>query len=350
MNKVAIVFLIVILLAICISILIVPEVRRAIGLALTGTLEVGGVAPQVRALYMEYTDSVYSRQLTSTITGAPSFDGEEDKNKTLRLNATVYDQNGDCQNGFTWYVCTNDTGLSTCNSVTAIYTITVASPIKQYACEGCPNCCCNYTSTYNLEYYRFCGVSRVNGTARDISLLTNSTLGFWKFNERYSMLYPYVGDPNTNPGAVGDVISLGGVNVGQWNWGGQNTTKNGANTKFNMYWNASNFTGGNPPDVIPIINTTMIGEPTNSTYAVDDDTIRASGAGYIHPVNTTKTLYPSYQIKRCGKFDCGVDEDQAAPNYAKFSLWWHLYIESGKSSGLYNNSIWVTYVPVVCGA
>jgi len=203
-----------------------------------------------------------------------------------------------------------------------------------------------------LEYYRWCGLSRVNGSATDVTGRQNSSQGYWKFNERLDMLYPYDG---TTPDTVGNVINLGGVSVGQWNPSlAQNYTKNGANTKFMLFWNASNFTGGNPPDVIGITDAGYIGEPGLTTFAVDNDTNRpagvSTGAGYISPNNQTQINFPVINVTRCGNYLCSDDEVVGGNNWAQFYVWWHLYIESGKSAGQYNNTIQVNSTQTLCGA
>jgi hypothetical protein len=358
MNRILAVFLVIVLLAIGSSFLI-PGVREQfvrLGV-MRGTMDVTGLPPQVIYMLMQDKDTpALWNPLPYTVTGSiPSFDGNGDRNRTLQLNATVYDPNGDCQGGFVWYICTNDTG-STCNSNVRTYTNSSATPYTQYTCPQyptCTGCCCNYTTTIQLEYYRWCGLSRVNGSATDVTSRQNSSQGYWKFNERLDVLYPY--DGTLLPDTVGNVINLGGVAVSQWNLGlALNQTKNGANTKFILLWNASNFTGGNPPDVIGITDAGFIGEPGLTTFAVDNDTSRpagvSTGAGYISPNNQTQINFPVFNLTRCGNYGCSDDEIPAGLNKAKFDLWWHLYIESGKSAGQYNNTIQVHANQTLCGA
>jgi hypothetical protein len=359
MNRLVVVFLIVILAAVGSSLLI-PQVRDAfvrLGV-MQGQLSVSGVAPKVIALYMQdITDPPYTMALlTSAPAGAPLFSPKGDLNKTIRLNATVISKTGDCQSGFTWYVCTNDTGqTSTCRPAVATYVNSSATPVQQWTClvDGatCTNCCCNYTATIQLEYYKYCGLSAVNGTGTTVSGYQNSTLGYWKSNDVIGMYYPYDALTQT----IGNVINLGGVNVGTWNPGlAANYTKNGGNIKFKMFWNATNFTGGTPPDVIPIYDCGSICVPPetgNTTFAVDNDTLRMSNGfpGYISPDNKTQIQYPTYNVLRCGNYGCSQDERKIGLNWASFQLWWHLWIESGKSAGTYTNTIQLNYTQVECG-
>jgi hypothetical protein len=92
-----------------------------------------------------------------------------------------------------------------------------------------------------------------------------------------------------------------------------------------LLWNATNFTYTS--DVIPIISF-----DGNTTFAVDDDTDRINGAGYIDPNPLVQISFPSYGIDRCEDFACNTPR-------AKYDFWWHIYVPAGVGSGIYVNRI-----------
>jgi hypothetical protein len=176
-------------------------------------------------------------------------------------------------------------------------------------------------------------VSKINGTATDASNLQHSLTKYWKYNGLLSILFPFVGNPATNPQDIGAEINFGDVFSGTWNEGlGANITKNGGNIYLTLRWNATNFTGPTDFDIeiIPA-------EDPNTTFAVDNSTIRLDGAGYINDTEYYKIIYPDYNLTRCVDFSCTGDED-GGEDWANFTLWWHVYIPS-VLPGTYQNLI-----------
>ncbi|MCX6822203.1 MAG: hypothetical protein NTW30_05505 [Candidatus Aenigmarchaeota archaeon] len=299
-------------------------IKRFIELTLVGRLEVEGVPPQVIAVYLENSPcDEPGGNLRSVNANANDF-------RPIRFNATVYDINGDCDGNATFYICANETAVSPtfCNEY-----YYVDSPIIVTAPYEKSGLYCNYTTTYNLPYFRRCGNWYVNVTAFDASGKSNSTVRWWRDNLLNAVLYPYVN------GYIGDVVYMGTVKLGQWNTEkGRNTTKNAGNTNISsLAWNATNFTRTQPPnDVIPIIPF-----EGHTTFAIDNDTDKNNGAGYISEIPSSQIPFPSYGLDRCEDFNCNSAK-------AMYDLWWHIYVPSAIKSGIYENAIQYNSTPMSC--
>lgn len=301
------------------------DFKRLIDLGvLTGQLKVSGVAPQVILVYLEDNPCDEPGGINKPVVSPIS-----NTNRQIRFNATVYDINGDCNGGVTFYICANETAVGPiyCDDNYDVAFVNVPTPYVQYGGLN-NNLYCNYTATYDLPYYRRCGNWYVNVTAFDTGLKSNSTVRWWKDNLNNDVRYPY---------PSGALIYMGEVILDQWNEGmGQNTTKNVGNTNVTiLYWNATNFTSGTG-DVIPII--AMNG---NTTFAVDDDTNRINGAGYINENPPNQISFPSYGLSRC-------EDSLCTSSKAMYDLWWHIYVPRGIGSGVYDNMIEYTPIPELC--
>ena len=315
-----------VILAIFLLVSMVPGfegIRRFIELAVVGKLRVAGVPPQIIAVYLE--DNPCDEPGGAS---KPSVNALANSNRAIRFNATVYDINGDCDGNITFYICANETAVvpTYCNDQYKVDSaITVTDPYAQSS----DNLYCNYTAIYNLPYFRRCGNWYVNVTAYDIEGNSNSTVRWWKDNLLSEVWYPYAN-------GVGDVVYMGTVTLGQWNEHmGQNTTKNVGNTNItSLLWNATNFTSG--ANVIPIISF-----EGNTTFAIDDDTDRMNGAGYINENPSVQTQFPSYGLYRC-------ENDVCSSTRAMYDLWWHIYVPSAIPSGIYENKIQFDITSMIC--
>ena len=311
----ALLFLVVILFILGFS-LLVPQVQRNIVklVVVTGRLEVAQEAPQVRYIYME------DIQLPTSPTGIPAFDGAEDSTQPLDLKATVYDENGDCNGNFTWYICTNDTLESgPCSSTNYDYKVSDTSADQQW---GGPqnNLYCNFSASFNLEYFKRCGIATIYGVATDVQGNTNSSTVYWKYNAiQVLSFYPYPYE---------SVIDFGLIAAGAWKNTTVKTLKNTGNVQFNALWNATDF-----------YNATYgtIDVTGNNYFGLDKDTSPGNEGWIENP--PTQITYPTTPIKRCGNFGCTVDEDGSAPNDAMFDLYWKLYIPLGVNPAIYTNNI-----------
>jgi len=323
------IFLLFVVIVIMLLVFVTPGFdgfKRLLKLELIGRLSVPGIAPQVINVYLEDNPC--------DIPGGsykPAVNTISNSNRQIRFNATVYDINGDCNGGITFYICANETAVapSYCNENYDVAFVTVPTPYAQY---GGPknNLYCNYTATYDLPYYRRCGNWYVNVTALDLSGKSNTTVRWWFDNLNAEVWYPYAA------GTVGNLIYMGEVVPGQWNDGmGKNTTKNVGNTNITtLLWNATNFTSGT--DFIPIV--LMDG---NTTFAVDDDTNRINGAGYINEIPSVQIPFPSYGLARC-------EDSVCTSTRAMYDLWWHIYVPPAISSGVYDNMIQYNITPMSC--
>jgi hypothetical protein len=300
--------------------------KRLVEMEVTGRLNVKGQAPEVISVYLEnvYCDFPGG---ADPVRVSPT----QDSSRSIRFNATVYDINGDCNNAATFYICANETAVSPtyCDENYDIISI----PATLYAQYGGAkdNLYCNYTATYDLPYFRRCGNWYINVTALDGENKTNSTVRWWHDNTLSAVWYPYI-----NVGE-GDVINIGEVSLGQWNNGmGRNWTKNVGNTNItSLLWNATNFTSGS--DVIPILPYNGI-----TTFAVDNDTDRLNGAGYINENPTTQISFPSYGMDRCEDATCITTAK------ARYELYWHVNVSLSISSGVYENKIHLSWTPLSC--
>lgn len=316
-----------IILIIFLIVLVTPgfnNIKRFIELEIVGKLNVPGFNPQIIAVYLEnnYCDEPGGAD-------PPSVDPAEDNYRSIRFNATVYDINGDCNGGVTFYICSNESAVppTYCNENYRVDSPISATLDAQYGGAN-NNIYCNYSGTYSLPYFRRCGNWYINVTASDASGLSNSTVRWWKDNLLGAIWYPYAN------GNIGGVVYMGDVALEQWNPGrGENTTKNVGNINISsLMWNATNFTRQNPPPiaVIPIIP--MDG---NTTFAIDDDHDRMNGTGYINETPSEQIQFPSYGMNRCDDWDC-------TSTRAKYNLSWHIYVPS-VPSGVYENVIQYNY-------
>jgi hypothetical protein len=326
------IFLLCVVLVILLLVFVTPGFdgfRRLLKLDVIGRLSVPGIAPQVINVYLEDSPCDEPGGINK-----PPVNTISNSNRQIRFNATVYDINGDCNGTATFYICANETAVAPnyCDENYDLTFVTVPKPYVQYG-GAKNNLYCNYTATYDLPYYRRCGNWYVNVTVFDVGGLSNTTVRWWKDNLNNEVWYPYV---DIGGGTVGNLIYMGEVVLDQWNYGGQNTTKNVGNTNItNLHWNATNFTSG--IDVIPIVP--MDG---NTTFAVDDDTNRINGAGYINETPSVQISFPSYGLARCEDFVC-------TSTRAKYDLWWHIFVPPPPlPSGVYDNVIQYNVTPELC--
>jgi hypothetical protein len=309
-------------------------IRRFIELNVVGRLTVPGVSPEIIAVYLEDSPCDEPGGIAR-----PEVNIIADSNRPIRFNATVYDVNGDCNGGLTFYICANETAVPP-TYCSADYRVDSPISATLYVQYGGPNnnLYCNYTGIYNLPYFRRCGVWYVNVTALDVGSHSNSTVRWWKDNLGGGVEYPYVN------GVTGDVVYMGIVTLDQWNPNmGRNTTKNTGNTNFtSLVWNATNFTRTELPyDVIGITDAGYIGEPGNTTFALDDDEDRMNGAGYINENPSVQIQFPAYGVYRCEDLACTSAR-------AKYDLWWHIHVPPAISSGIYENVIQYNFTSMNC--
>jgi len=326
------IFLLCVVLVILLLVFLTPGFdgfKRLLKLELIGRLSVPGISPQVINVYLEDAPGHSNPCDEPGGINKPAVDTIANSNRQIRFNATVYDINGDCNGTATFYICANETSIEPnyCDENYDVAFVTVPAPYVQYG-GAKNNLYCNYTATYDLPYFRRCGNWYVNVTVFDASLLSNTTVRWWKDNMNNDVRYPY---------PSGALIYMGEVVLDQWNDGmGINTTKNVGNTNITtLLWNATNFTYGT--DVIPIVP-----KDGNTTYAIDDDTNRTNGAGYINETPSVQISFPSYGLARCEDFLC-------TSTRAKYDLWWHIFVPPPPlPSGAYDNVIEYTPIPELC--
>jgi len=340
-NK-ALVFLIIILLAIGSS-LLVPEVREAIvDLAVYGRLTIGDSGPTVEKIYIQDESGVWVecpeppdffncyREITPSGT------------ESVNIRAQIYDSNNDCDINYNVnaWVCMNQTGNTICN---ANYYDTDGGSLSMSFVAPMINNRCNYSATYTtFDYWKKYGVWYINVSAIDTNIPNqpDSITRRWYSTMRGSLSYPYPG---------GDSIYLGDVNLGTWTDNrGENVTRNTGNVRLNISWQSTNFT-------CPICSpqTNIVIDNTNEFYCVDNDANRGNGCRYFDAVPlTTVWWYPNNGMRRCGNDPCSTDEDGGL-NQANYTLWHHIYVETGKTSGDYNNTLDITSytcdLPTICG-
>jgi hypothetical protein len=301
-------------------------IKHFIELTVVGRLEVESRPPQVIAVYLE------NSPCDEPGGNLRSVNAKENDFRQIRFNATVYDINGGCDGNLTFYICSNETAVPPiyCNNQNYVdIPIIVLSPYQQ----SFDKVYCNYTGIYNLPYFRRCGNWYVNATAFNNGGKSNSTVRWWRDNLLNAVWYPYFNDQ------IGDVVYMGTVKLGQWNLGmGRNTTKNAGNTNISsLVWNATNFTSTQPPnDVIPVIPF-----ESHTTFAIDDDTDKSNGAGYISENPLIQIQFPSYGLDRCEDVSCNSAR-------AKYDLWWHIYVPPAIQSGIYENAIQYNSTPMSC--
>jgi len=294
------------------------EFYRLIQLAIkTGTLQIGGKAPIVERIYIN--DSLTTMtECDPVLYGNCTLECNENGNRTYRINATIYDENGDCAS-FTnvrAYLCQ---GSGACNSIVDIYEVPLSSP-AQYGLR------CNFTGELRgIEYFRRWENWRINVTAFDTQNLPNNTVRNAYYNQKAGLIYPY---------PTGDTIVLGTItNFDVWSLGlGGNTTKNTGNVRLNVTYNASDFTCA--------ANTIAI---TGTNYAVGNDTTMNNYMLINDDRYVPVQYFPAGGMRRCGNYPCLADED-GAPNWANYTLYWHINVPTGTPvcTPAYTNSIEVS--------
>ena len=333
MNKIIVTFLVIILLSVGVSLLI-PDVRRAlVQLAVvSGILQVAGQPPRVEIIWFNTTPTTYT-ELSLTAPPGPGMNGLDDRNVTIRFNATIYDVNGDCDlaNSVKIYICTNDTGASCTSGTSGVYVITMT-----YISKSADTYYCNYSTVntfFPLSYYRWFGNSRVNVSVFDKDNLFNSSIGYWYYNPFIGFRYPY---------PTGSTIDLGTINVGPWNDNaGANTTKNTGNIRLNLTWNATDF---QCPTCVPLTPIDING----TNFIVDDDPTNdlctAGDSACIPDLSTNKvSFFPSGGMRRCGNWICSQDENFVpSPSGANYTTDYHIATTPPKTSGTYTNTIQIT--------
>jgi hypothetical protein len=298
------------------------ELQKLVELATKyGYLQIAGKNPIVEEIYINTSLTTWNR---CTLTeGDCPFECNADGNRTYVINATIYDENGDCDSAsfnVKAYLCQ---GTGTCNSATKIYEVPLNFSVK-FGLR------CNYTGNLTgMEYYRRWGSWRINVTAIDPQNLPNNTVRYAYYNPRPSLTYPY---------PAGDAIVLGTIqNFDVWSNGlGGNTTKNVGNIRLNVTYNATDFTCTNPVASIPI---------NGQNFAVGNDTTRTNYALINDNPLVPVEFFPPEGMRRCGNYACSVDED-GAPNWANYTLYWHINVSSGTpycQAGPYTNSIGVSH-------
>jgi hypothetical protein len=291
-----------------------------------GSLNIQGVAPKVIGIFLSQgTEYLCS----DTVPGNCPMNGNGGGTRATTVNAIVERLTGDCDSGVTVnaYVC-NFT-VAVCNpqsSPAPDYSLTSGWSAVKW---GPGNIYCNYTNTFNLDYFKHYGawtinVSAVAGTFR------NDTRSRWYYNEFNYLDYPYPG---------GASVPLGTVNAFAWNFGvGANTTRNIGNIRLNISYNATDFTGpGGTIDVhdgnFTVQNVTGPASPFTNVNSYENMSSSDSIEMWFHP---------SGGMKRCGNSACNQDENGGTypNNLANYTLWWSVYVPS-ILAGLYQNTIYV---------
>ncbi|MDI6826520.1 MAG: hypothetical protein QMD36_05055 [Candidatus Aenigmarchaeota archaeon] len=305
------------------------ELYRLIELAVkTGSLYIGGLYPRVERIYMNQTPTnIIECTYTPTVC---SMSGTQGTTRATGIRATIVDENGDCDSAtVNYYVCQ---GLVATCAGNAAYTGALGSPVK-YTVGTCTNCYCNFTGTFNLQYWRRWKNWTINVTVTDPTNRFNQTNRTWYYSQLVSLAYPW-----TSTG-IGTAIPLGEVYMGQWNYGGDvtqgNVTRNWGNIRLNVTYNATDFTfGTNTIDVHA--NTFAVSNRSGNPFGYPGQYRNMSSSPSI-PVE----FFPTGGMRRCGNNACSADED-GAPNWANYTLWWEIYVPMGLVGGTYTNSIEVS--------
>lgn len=303
---------------------------EAINLAITpktGVLQVGGTYPRVERVFMNQTPTAYE---CTYIPYACTMDSFSSTTRPTRINATIEDDNGDCEGTtVTYWICP---GLvPVCENANDIYTGSLISPSK-YTIGSCVNCYCNFTNTFNLQFWQKWGNYTINITVRDATQTTwyNYTNRTWYYNPSPSLDYP-VG---------GSTIVLGSITtLGQWYFGmGANATRNTGNIRLNLTFNATNFTraGGGIINVhdnnFTVQN--ISGNPFSPATINNYKNMSANDWTIVE-------FFPTNGMYRCGSDTC--DQDQYGRmgqlSLANYTLWWSVNTPLGIPGGLYTNGI-----------
>jgi hypothetical protein len=309
------------------------ELQKLVELTVkTGSLYIGGLYPSVERIYLNQTPT---NIIECTYTPSScTMSGTQGASTPTGIRAWIKDQNGNCD---TWasgsvvaYLCQ---GLvASCHAGNAAYTVTLSSPVK-FSTPDCTNCHCNYTGSFNLQYWQRWGDWTINVTATDETNRFNQTNRTWYYAQLVSLAYPWT------PSGIGAAIPLGEVYMGQWNFGGDvtqgNVTRNWGNVRLNVTYNATDFAyDGNTINVHA--NTFAVSNRTGNPFGYPNEYKNMSSSPSI-PVE----FFPSGGMRRCGNDACSVDED-GVPNWANYTLWWSIYVPTGLASGTYTNSIEVS--------
>jgi hypothetical protein len=351
MMKTIVIFLIIVLLAVSVSLLI-PGIRRAIfelGTSLTyGRLTIGNEPPVVEKIFMNSGGTYYECPDLTGANNCVNAPNEENSPsaKAITIYAQIYDPNGDCNSADTVniYVCPNTTGsIGVCNAQMHDGSALTVSFLQQSG----DNLRCNFSTTYNLDYFKRYGLWRINATALGASVY-NSTMKYWINQLAHFYKYPVVGTTG------GTDLIFGSLNTGQWYYGAaQNTSRNTGNTRFNISFRTNNFTSG--------ANTIIIDAAYSDLYA-DNDTNAGNGESVqfdAMPVNTI-WWFPNNGVRRCNNAACSQDEDAGARNQANYTIAYHIYLNSTAQtipSGTYNNTFTIntnacepSYTGLPCGS
>lgn len=310
----------------------------AIGLALTntaGVLRIGGQYPQVLKIYANASAGGAWAECAIFSESGCAFECLTDRTNTYRINATIYDANGDC-NSFTnvrAYVCNQTYGKMDCNQNIDTYEVLLGSP-SQFGTGGVY---CNYTGTFGMEYFRRYGSWRINVTVFDTQNYGNSTVRNASYIQQPDLSYPY------SLSGSGGTVDFGTVNIFDAFFVDSskgNTTKNIGNVRLNVTYNASDF--GCSGNYITIND-----NPAN--FAVANASSMTNPANYKY-INGTQTIpvdfFATGGMRRCGNYLCSQDEIGFGTNggYANYTIWWPINVPSGTVVCLpyYQNVITIT--------
>ena len=308
---------------------------QPLGVGKEGVLILGGANPQVREVYINTSFCPVPGD-----SGPRSYLPRDASNIYVNISALIFDINGDCDEAtsVTAYLCTADAEPTThpfCYEGTGDHSDITLYLDGHFDENGNPSdtgLYCNYSVSaplIDIEYWERWGNWSINVTVFDKDNLANDSVGYWYYAKKISAVYP---------SPYSDMIFLGGdLFAGSWNEGkGQYKFNNTGNIRINATWNATDFMNYTIPDQIPIVDN---GDGTTN-FCVDRDLLQSDGCDYINETETIRVeSYPTDGIRRCGNFDCSDDEQPGGDNWAFYDIYWHIYIDTGTSAGLYNNTV-----------
>jgi len=345
--KTILIFLIVILLAVGIS-LLVPGIRDAIfQLAVYGRLSIGDSGPIVEYIFIqnELGDWVQCPNALCYRQVTPGVNGEN-----VPIRAQIYDPNGDCDANYDvrFWVCKNETGSNICNEAnrdTDIPTYLTGSFVSPMV-----NNRCNWTATYPyLDYWKRYGNWYINVSAKDTNNNSwDSVQRVWINNRVKNVAYPY---------PSGNIIDMGAINLGAWTDSiGANTTRNLGNTRSNVSFNSTNFSCTEAQCIATPTPIFIDGSAGTEKLCIDNDIthLESSGCGFFDAAPQTEVWwFPTNGMLRCGTDTCSDDEVAGGGNLASYTLYYHIKVSTGKTSGTYNNTIEIVTCscdPEPCGS
>ncbi|MCX6814807.1 MAG: hypothetical protein NTY20_04130 [Candidatus Aenigmarchaeota archaeon] len=279
----------------------------------TGQLIIGNSPPAVLDIYM---NNQHATNDPNDVTINPI----ENTTRNVTIKVTIEDANGNCNtftsNNGTAYLCN---GVVACNSSTANHTVSLVynSTDGQW---GTGNKYCNMSGNPEGAYfYELNGTWTVNVTVTDGIVNSTASIKNWTYGELAAFGY-----------AAGGTISMGTLNLEQWNNGtGQEQARNIGNIVLDLKWNATNFTGQTYSDTLNI---------TGSNYIIDDDALSPDDTGnleqkFINESSNVKvTFVPASGLLRCTSVACSNQN-------STFDVYWHIYVPSGLLEDTYTNSI-----------